>query len=96
MEMRSFLGLARYYQKFVDGLLEIVAPITAFTRENVKFEGTESYEQSSQGLKRRLETTPILTIPEGEDGFVIYCDALGQGLRAVLMQHGRVITYASR
>ena len=43
-----------------------------------------------------LETTPILTILEGEDGFVIYCDALGQGLGAVLMQHGRVIAYASR
>ena len=39
---------------------------------------------------------PILTIPEGEDGFVIYCDASGQGLGAVLMQHGRVIAYASR
>ena len=41
-------------------------------------------------------TTPILTILEGEDSFVIYCDALGQGLGVVLMQHGRVITYASR
>ena len=40
-------------------------------------------------------TTPILTISEGEDGFVIYCDASSQGLGAVLMQHGRVITYAS-
>ena len=41
-------------------------------------------------------TAPILTIPEGEDGFVIYCDASGQGLGVVLMQHGRVIAYASR
>ena len=43
-----------------------------------------------------LETTPILTILEGEDGFVIYCDASGQGLGVILMQHGRVIAYASR
>ena len=41
-------------------------------------------------------TTPILTIPEGEDGFVIYCDIFGQGLGAVLIQHGRVIACASR
>ena len=41
-------------------------------------------------------STPILTIPEGEEGFVIYCDASGQGLVAVLMQHGRVIAYTSR
>ena len=47
-------------------------------------------------LKRRPGTTPILTILEGEDGFVIYCDALGQGLGAVLIQHGRAIAYASR
>ena len=38
---------------------------------------------------------PIPTIPEGEDGFVIYCDASSQGLGAVIMQHGRVITHAS-
>ena len=46
-------------------------------------------------MKRRLVTEPILTIPEGEDGFVIYCDGSGQGLGTVLMQHGRVIAYAS-
>ena len=40
-------------------------------------------------------TALILTILEGEDGFVIYCDASRQGLGAVLMQHGRVIAYAS-
>ena len=40
--------------------------------------------------------TPILTIPEGEDSFVIYCVASGQELGAILMQHGRVIAYASR
>ena len=39
--------------------------------------------------------TPILAIPEGEDGFVVYCEALGQGLRASLMRYGRVITYVS-
>ena len=47
-------------------------------------------------MKKRLVTTLILTVEEGEDGFVIYCDASGQRLGAVLMQHGRVIAYASR
>ena len=46
--MRSFLGLVRYYTKFVDELLEIVAPITTFTRKNVKFEWTDACEQSSK------------------------------------------------
>ena len=70
--------------------------MTALTCKNVKFEWTDACEQSFQEFKRRLVTAPILTISEGEDDFVIYCDASGQGLGVVLMQHGRVITYASR
>ena len=83
--MQSFLGLTRYYKKFVDGVLEIVAPITAFTHKNVKFEWTNACEQSFQELKRKLEMTPILTIPKGEDDFLIYCDASGLELAATLM-----------
>ena len=64
--MRSFLGLARYYRKVVEGFLEIVTLIMAFTRKNVKFEWTNACEQSFQELKRRLETTLILTIPKGK------------------------------
>ena len=94
-EMQCFLGLARYYQRFVDRFLNIAALIMALTRKNVNFEWMDAYEKSFQELKRRLVTAPILTIPEGEDGFVIYYDASGQGLGAVLMQHGRVIAYAS-
>ena len=68
----------------------------ALTRKNVKYKWTDAREQSFQELKRPLVTTPILTIPEGEDGFVIYCDVSGQGLGAVLIQHFRVIAYTSR
>ena len=76
-EVQSFLGLVGYYQMFVDGFSKIVTPMMAFTRKNMKFEQTDACEQSFQELKKRLVTTPILTIPEGEDGFVIYCDASG-------------------
>ena len=94
-EVQSFLGLAGYYRRFVDGFSKIAAPMTVFTRKNVKFKWTEACEQSFQELKRQLVIVPILTILEGEDGFIIYYDASGQGLGAVLMQHGRVIAYAS-
>ncbi|WMV07858.1 hypothetical protein MTR67_001243, partial [Solanum verrucosum] len=47
-------------------------------------------------LKTRLTTTPVLTLPEGSDGYVIYCDASRVSLGYVLMQRGKVITYASR
>ena len=93
--MQSFLGLARCYRRFVDDFSKIAAPIIAFIRKNVKFEWTDAYERSSQELKRQFETIPILTIPEGEDGLVIYCEASNQGLRAVLMWYGRMIACAS-
>ena len=94
--MRSFLGLAKYYQKFVDGFLEIVAPITAFSRKNVRFEWMDACEQNFQELKRWLETTPILAIPKEEDDFFIYCDASGLELGATLVRYGRMIAYVSR
>ena len=64
-EVRSFLGLAGYYRRFVNGFSNIATPMTTLTCKNVKFECTEACEQSFQELKRLLVTAPILTIPEG-------------------------------
>ena len=66
------------------------------TCKGKRFEWTEQYEQSCQELKEELTSAPMLTIPEGRDGFVIYRDASKMGLGAVLMQHDKVIAYASR
>ena len=68
-EVRSFLGLAGYYRRFVGGFSCIAAPLTQLTRKNVKFEWTEECEKSFQELKRRLVTAPVLTIPSGTGGF---------------------------
>ncbi|PKI73048.1 hypothetical protein CRG98_006543 [Punica granatum] len=65
-------------------------------RKSVKFEWTDECEQSFQELKKRLTTAPVLVIPSTDEGFVIYSDASHQGLGCVLMQNGRVVTYASR
>ena len=70
--------------------------LTRLTWKGVKFTWTEDYEISFQELKRRLVSAPVLVLPSGEDGFVLYTDASLQGLGAVLMQHGRVVSYASR
>ena len=95
IEVRSFLGLAGYYRRFVDGFSKIATPMTAFTRKNVKFKWTDACEQSFQELKRWLVVIPILIIQEGEDRFVILCDVMGQGLGAVLIRYGRMVAYAS-
>ena len=68
----------------------------SYYQKGVKFEWSNDCERSFQELKNRLVTTPILTIPLGSGGFVVYSDASCQGLGCVLMQHGKVVAYASK
>ena len=65
------------------------------TRKGVNFKWSEECKSSFQDLKSRLTSAPVLTIPAGITGFSVYTDALSTGLRAVLMQDGRVVAYAS-
>ena len=62
----------------------------------MKFVWSDLCENSFDKLKDKLTTAPILTLPEGVDDFVVYCDAYRMGLGCVLMQCGKVIAYASR
>ena len=84
-DIRSFLGLAGYYRRFVEGFSSIDSPLTALTQKKVKFEWSEACEKSFQELKDRLTYAPVLTLPEGTEGFVVYCDASRVGLHCVLM-----------
>ncbi|XP_049388453.1 uncharacterized protein LOC125852779, partial [Solanum stenotomum] len=95
-EIRSFVGLAGYYRRFVEGFSTIAAPLTRLTRVDVPFVWSEECEASFLRLKELLTTAPILTLPVEGEGFTVYCDASGVGLGCVLMQQGRVIAYASR
>ena len=95
-EVRSFLGLAGYYRRFIEGFSKIAGPLHGLTRKGVKFEWTERCEGSFQTLKERLTSAPVLTLPEGNEGFEVYSDASYQGLGCVLMQHKRVVAYDSR
>ncbi|WMV45102.1 hypothetical protein MTR67_038487, partial [Solanum verrucosum] len=92
----SFLGLADYYKRFVEGFSSIASTLTTLTQQKVKFLWLKACEKSFQELKDRLTSAPILTLLKGTDGFVIYCDASRIGLRCVLMQNENVIVYASR
>jgi len=95
-EVRSFLGLAGYYRRFIEGFSKIATPLTALMRKNVKFSWSDACEESFQELKKRLISAPVLALPSGTDGFAIYSDASKNGLDCVLMQNGKVIAYASR
>ncbi|GJR03748.1 putative nucleotidyltransferase, ribonuclease H [Tanacetum coccineum] len=95
-EVRSFLGLAGYYRRFVEGFSRLALPLTKLMRKGEKFVWNEEREKSFEELKQRLVSSPILTLPSGTGGFQIYSDASKKGLGCVLMQHGKVIAYASR
>ena len=95
-EVRSFLGLAGYYRKCVEGFSKIAAPLTKLTRKDVKYDWVDACQQSFKELKGRLTSAPVLALANGRDGFVVYSDASRQGLGCVLMQNDRVIAYASR
>jgi len=96
IEVRSFLGLAGYYRKFIEGFSKLALPLTKLTGKNEKFVWNEKCEQSFQELKRRLTTAPVLILPDPKRPFEVYCDARGQGLGCVLMQERRVVAYGSR
>ena len=94
--IRIFLGLAAYYLRFVDGFASIGSPLTTFNQNYKKFEWSKACEKSFQLFKDRLTSAPVLTLPEGTKGFVLYWNASRVGLGCLLMQHGKVIAYASR
>ncbi|GKA59205.1 putative nucleotidyltransferase, ribonuclease H [Tanacetum coccineum] len=95
-EIRSFLGLAGYYRRFIANFSKIAKPLTSLTQKNQKYVWGVEQEEAFQTLKNNLCDAPILTLPDGVEDFVVYCDASNQGLGCVLMQRGKVIAYASR
>ncbi|WVZ63055.1 hypothetical protein U9M48_012725 [Paspalum notatum var. saurae] len=95
-EIRSFLGLAGYYRRFIKDFSKIAKPMTSLTKKNAKFVWGPKCEERFRELKKLLTTAPVLAQPDVTKPFDVYCDASGQGLGCVLMQEGRVIAYASR
>jgi hypothetical protein len=94
--IRSFLGLAGYYRRFIEGFSKISKPMMELLAKGKTFEWMPRHEASFQELKKRLTTAPVLTMLDVERPFSIYCHASGQGLGCVLMQDGHVVAYASR
>ncbi|XP_071906044.1 uncharacterized protein [Coffea arabica] len=78
-EIRSFLGLAGYYRRFIQDFSKIAGPMTELTKKGNKFIWTPKCESSFQELKRRLTSAPVLVLPDGDEGYAVYSDASGEG-----------------
>ena len=98
--LRSFLGLAGYYRKFIPDFATVSAPLIALTKKGVKFLWTDQHQNAFQTLKQHLCSAPILAYPDFDRPFLLQTDASDVGLGAVLAQRDingqeRVIAYAS-
>ena len=98
--VRSFLGLAPYYRRFVKGFATIAKPLHNLTKRNVIFEWKPEYQLAFDSLKERLTSTPIMTYPDFSKRFILATDASDWGIGAVLSQKDKEnlehpIAYAS-
>ena len=99
-EVRSFLGLASYYRRFIRGFADIASPLHELTSKAKQFQWSESCEDAFQELKLKLQNAPILAYPLPEGEFVLDTDASADAMGAVLSQiqdgEEKVIAYFSK
>jgi hypothetical protein len=95
-EVRSFMGLAGYYQRFVEGFSKIANLITKLQKKNKKYVWNEKCAKAFRRLKELLTTAPIPKVPNMDMDFLVCTNTSKEGLGGVLMQDDRVIAYISR
>ena len=95
-EVRSFLGLAGFYRRFVQGFSVIASSLTRLLQKGVKFEWDDKCQSSFERLKEILVKAPVLIQPTSGREYTMYNDASRIGLGCVLMQDEKVVAYASR
>lgn len=101
-QVKSFLGLVGYYQKFVKNFATVAAPLHELTRKNLPHhvKWTREAEEAFQTLKKALCEEPVLVAPDFSKPFVLHTDASGTGIGAVLAQNvdgdEHPVTYISR
>ena len=95
MDVRSFLGLAGYYQRFAKEFSMTATPMTRFLQKNVKFEWSEKCQANFEKLKAFLTEAPVLTQPTYDKEYVIFSDASLNRLGCVLIQEGKVVAYVT-
>jgi transposase InsO family protein/ribosomal protein L21E len=99
-DVRSFVGFAQYYRKYIRHFSHIAAPLHELTKKNTKFVWTEQCENAFQLLKDKLVQAPVLAYPDPNETFILDTDASNLGIGAVLSQvqkgEERPIAYASK
>jgi hypothetical protein len=94
-QIRSFMGLAGYYRRFIPDFSRIAKPMTELLKKGVMFVWNVEYDKAFHTLREHLTSAPLFTQPDMSKPFEVFCDTSGTGLGCVLMQENRVIAYAS-
>jgi hypothetical protein len=95
-QLRSFLGLAGYYRKFIQHYGLISKPLTDLLKKHSQFIWTPQHQHCFDTLKNALITAPVLSLPDFSKPFIIETDASDKGIGAVLMQQGNPVAYLSK
>lgn len=94
-ELRSFLGLAGYYRRFIKGYGIICRPLFDALKKQA-FSWGDRQQEAFTSIKNIMSSPPVLALPDFSQPFILEADASGSGIGAVLMQGGRPISSLSK
>ena len=95
-DLRSFLGLANYYRKFIEGYSKIASPLTELLKKSKAYEWSEDCQHAFDELKKAMSKDPVLALPDISKPFEIQTDASNYALGGVFLQDGHPVAYESR
>ncbi len=97
LTLRSFLGLASYYRKFIKNFAKIATPSTNLLKKSSgTCEWDEACNEAFETLKRILMKTPMMKLPDFDKDFEIHYDASDFAIRRVLVQDGKPVAFESK
>ena len=94
-DIRSFMGMTGYYNRFIEGFSKIAYPITSLQQNGIRFTWSQKCQDNFNKLKELLTTTSILRVADLDKDFIVYVDASKEVLGGVITQEGHVICYKS-
>ena len=90
-QLRSFVGLAQYFRKFIQAFPDMIAPLIALFKKGAGYNWSHACNIAFKQVKTALTTAPCLKLPDPDESFTVITDASGIGIGAVLMQSGRPV-----
>lgn len=93
-ELRSFLGLANYYRRFIKSYSSMASPLTdLLLKKNRTWSWDEKCQAAFEDLKKAMTEEPVLALPDHKKAYEVHTDASDFAIGGVLMQEGHPIAY---